>query len=644
MPTGALSLITSVTLGCSNRARYCLSDEHAQLIFFLEQPIADTFPAKILRYNSPSEEREMELSAERWQEYFSAIISRLAVRPVILASWQRSRAAGIGGEPERVEFRRLADDELRARLKINSALIDIAASHLTWLSTTIVAPHVAYITDAHGIVLHSVGDETLCNDFGLRPGYDWSETAMGTNGAGTALVENAPVAVVGAEHYVKAFGGCTCTAAPIHDVHGRVIGAIDVSTAVSDATPERLIMVAHIALSIERELQARTALQPVIDSAQSTSPIDDLLHRTGVERTARRYWLFTAMACGVASVLARWAIDPFVGGIHPFAMAVGSIAVSAWLAGWRSGLVTALLAHIGAAYFFTEPRFSLTLQGADVGGTFAFYSTAAIVIFLSHRADVAIAEVRRANRRLRAESNRKDQFLSVLSHELRNPLGAISNATQLMNAAPHDVTRALGILNRQVSQIRRLVDDLLDMARISRGRIELKIGEVDVAECVQDAIDATQSLLGDKKQSLVYTPLNAPCAIQGDPARITQVLCNLINNAAKYSPHGARIEVTAHVEGQTVAIAVSDNGIGMTQECLSHLFEKFYTSASNDGGAHGLGVGLWLSHQLVHMHGGNLTAHSDGPGKGAVLRVVLPLSRATSPVMRIEASLREPHI
>lgn len=177
------------------------------------------------------------------------------MRSAVLESWRRSERAGVERTPESVEFRRVPEDELQRRLEANGDWLAIARPHLEWLTATFShIPHVVYLTDRHGIVLHSVGSEHLIETVGLAPGHDWSETTMGTNGAGTALATNQPVAVVGPEHFISSFDDCTCTAAPIHSPDGALVGTIDISTSVADGSPERLSIVAHAAYAIGREL------------------------------------------------------------------------------------------------------------------------------------------------------------------------------------------------------------------------------------------------------------------------------------------------------------------------------------------------------------------------------------------------------
>lgn len=205
-------------------------------------------------------EENLQHTLEAWRRFVDTLDPQVPVRSVILESWHRSHREGIEPDPPSLSLHEVSDDELKRRLKANQLLLAVAVPHLRWLSSALRdIPHVIYLVDKDGIVLSSCGtDQEQMKLLGLLPGYDWSEAAMGTNGAGTAVAANQPVAVIGPEHFSSAFHDCTCTGCPLHTADGTVIGAIDISTSVSDGKPERLILASYLAFNIERELTADT--------------------------------------------------------------------------------------------------------------------------------------------------------------------------------------------------------------------------------------------------------------------------------------------------------------------------------------------------------------------------------------------------
>ncbi|HEX2573747.1 MAG TPA: ATP-binding protein [Polyangia bacterium] len=232
---------------------------------------------------------------------------------------------------------------------------------------------------------------------------------------------------------------------------------------------------------------------------------------------------------------------------------------------------------------------------------------------------------------LQEADRRKDEFLAMLGHELRNPLMPIRNALALLQhtgpgVAPEVQARAHQIIDRQVRHMVRLVDDLLDVSRIERGKIELRRQRIDVLETVHQAIESCQYLVRARQHELVLDLPEGPLAIEADPTRLEQVICNLLNNAAKYTEPRGRIVVRMRREGEEVVLQVIDNGIGLSPESRGRIFELFvqadHSLARSEGG---LGLGLTLVRQLVEMHGGTVAVFSAGPGRGSEFVVRLPI-------------------
>jgi len=226
-------------------------------------------------------------------------------------------------------------------------------------------------------------------------------------------------------------------------------------------------------------------------------------------------------------------------------------------------------------------------------------------------------------------SRRKDEFLATLAHELRNPLAPISNALALI-ARPDGVKaipRLLPVINRQVNYMVRLVDDLLEISRISSGKIELRQAPVNLAVVLRNAIEASMSLINEKKHKLsVFIP-EAPLIVYADAVRLEQVFRNLLNNAARYTRKGGQIWLTAHQEDEDAVVSVRDNGIGILAGMLPRLFDMFAQERRNGVGTQeGLGIGLNLVARLLQMHGGSVEAMSGGRDRGSEFVVRLPLS------------------
>ncbi|HZQ71665.1 MAG TPA: PAS domain S-box protein [Burkholderiales bacterium] len=243
-----------------------------------------------------------------------------------------------------------------------------------------------------------------------------------------------------------------------------------------------------------------------------------------------------------------------------------------------------------------------------------------------------ITERKRAEAALRDSDRRKGEFLAVLAHELRNPLAPIQNCLDLMTITetdPEGARRARDIMTRQVKQIVRLVDDLLEISRIDQGKIELRREPLDLSAVMLSAVETSRPAIEAGKHTLNVTLATEPLPVNGDPVRLSQVVANLLNNAAKFTDPGGTIALRVRREAEHAEIEVQDSGIGIDAETLPRLFEMFSQGAQvGRRSSSGLGIGLALARSLVTLHGGRIDARSDGPGKGAVFTVRLPLASA----------------
>lgn len=242
-----------------------------------------------------------------------------------------------------------------------------------------------------------------------------------------------------------------------------------------------------------------------------------------------------------------------------------------------------------------------------------------------------IAERKRAEDTAREAVRKRDHFLAMLSHELRNPLSAALNATYLLDTAdekqvPPALADACRVIQRQTLQVARLLDDLLDVSRVTQGKIDIRRQVLDLTQLVSDAVDAVRSRVETRGQQLTVDISSEPVCIEGDPARLLQIQENLLTNATKYTQRGGTIHLSLHEEGNEAVFRVRDNGQGVPGHMLESIFELFVQSEDTLDRSHGgMGLGLTLVKTLVELHDGTVTAHSPGPGQGCEFVVRLPL-------------------
>lgn len=239
-----------------------------------------------------------------------------------------------------------------------------------------------------------------------------------------------------------------------------------------------------------------------------------------------------------------------------------------------------------------------------------------------------VTERRRMENALREADRRKDEFLATLAHELRNPLAPISNALHVLKRtdAPPQTEKLIGMIERQVTHLIRLVDDLLEVSRISRGKVELRRERLDLAAVISQAIETSQPLIHARRHETKLSLPSKPLVVDGDPVRLAQVFANLLNNAAKYTEAGGRIWIEAESLGGEAIVTVRDSGAGISAEMLPRVFDLFTQADRHLEGAHGgLGIGLALVRSLVELHGGRVEACSAGLGLGSEFIVRLPL-------------------
>jgi PAS domain S-box-containing protein len=330
-----------------------------------------------------------------------------------------------------------------------------------------------------------------------------------------------------------------------------------------------------------------------------------------------RWYEFIGQARGAGSLPLEW--QPI---IHPDDL---PRVMARWEASMRSG---------------TPYECEMRLRRAD-GAWRLFFGRAApmrdadgnVVQWFGTNTDITEAHL--AREALLDAGRRKDEFLAMLAHELRNPLAPVRTAANLLGRISHGdprVQRASEVVSRQVGHMVSLVDDLLDVSRVTRGLVDLKRERLAVDTIVADAIEQARPLMEARGHVLASEHAPRPLHVVGDRTRLTQVLANLLNNAAKYTPPGGRVTLRVKADGTDLVLSVRDNGIGIDADLLPRLFTLFaQAERAPDRSQGGLGIGLALAHSLVELHGGTLHAESDGPGTGACFVVRLPLAREPAP-------------
>jgi signal transduction histidine kinase len=237
-------------------------------------------------------------------------------------------------------------------------------------------------------------------------------------------------------------------------------------------------------------------------------------------------------------------------------------------------------------------------------------------------------EIQAYRQALQEADRRENEFLAMLAHELRNPLAPVRNAVQILrrlDASEPELRWVREVIDRQVTHLSRLVDDLLDISRVTRNEVRLHPHPVELAGIIAHAVETVQPLVQARRHRLTTALPAEPVRVVADPDRLIQIIENLLTNAAQYTPDGGRIEIAAEHRGGDVLIRVRDNGIGIAPDLLPRVFDLFaQANRGLDRRQGGLGVGLTLVRRLVEMHGGSVSAHSAGSGAGSVFTVRLP--------------------
>jgi signal transduction histidine kinase/ActR/RegA family two-component response regulator len=346
-----------------------------------------------------------------------------------------------------------------------------------------------------------------------------------------------------------------------------------------------------------------------------------------------------------------------VGFAIPTELVYGPVRHAAFIA--IGGLLVVLALAMGLALWLSRRITHPMAQLADAAGTMGHSGTVAStgtrlreLAELEHALNTASAGILARDRELRQQASdlqaadaNKRQFLAVLSHELRNPLAPLMNGLAILKlrSDPQTATRTHAMMERQIGQLRRLIDDLLDVSRIDRGKLELRMERIAIDAVVRAAIETAKPSLEAKQHALVVRYAREPLYVEGDAVRLGQVIANLLNNAAKFTPPAGRIDIETRADGSHAVVCVRDNGIGFPPEEGARIFDSFVQlDTSRSQAAGGLGLGLTLVRALVQMHGGRVDATSDGSGHGAQFTVRLPLAGAPAAVAPVVPATAAP--
>ncbi len=323
---------------------------------------------------------------------------------------------------------------------------------------------------------------------------------------------------------------------------------------------------------------------------------------------------------------------------YPFLTFFPAVMLSAWLAGLGPGLACAALSIAGAWFYFIPPAQAfLPLSRADTVALVLFSAVLLIDCVILHVMNQALASRIRAEAALREADRQKDTFLATLSHELRNPLAPIRAAAHVIRLSEQSderVRNATAVIERQAAQLARLVDDLLDVSRLTFGRLKLQREVVDLRMVVDSAIETSRPMIQARGHDFSLRLPAHPVMVEADVTRVAQCVSNLLNNACKFTPApGGRVSVVLEAApAGNACIRVQDNGHGIAPHMRARVFELFEQERRNGlHGNTGLGIGLALTRRLVEMHGGTVSVRSDGEGCGAEFEILLPLNAQPEP-------------
>ncbi|HEX3601226.1 MAG TPA: HAMP domain-containing sensor histidine kinase [Lacipirellulaceae bacterium] len=332
----------------------------------------------------------------------------------------------------------------------------------------------------------------------------------------------------------------------------------------------------------------------------------------------------TPYLVGLAGVVVatglRLLLHPYLGDHLSFSFHLLAVFLAGWTGGFWPAAATAFLSALIGNFLFTDPHWSLAITSSEELLDLTCFVLLSLII-------AGLSEIsRRALVRARQAENEKDNFLAAVAHEMRSPVSVIYYANSLNRMGSEVQNDQLDIIDRQVHHLNVMIEDLLDVSRVTRGKIKLDRQHVQLSSIFNGAIERAKPLIESHRHSLkVHLPAE-PIYMFADPVRIEQVLTNLLTNAAKYTPDGGEIVVRAEAVDRAAILSVRDNGIGISAQALPKVFDMFMqVDGSRDRTEGGLGIGLALARRITELHGGTIRATSEGKNRGSKFEISLPL-------------------
>jgi signal transduction histidine kinase len=330
-----------------------------------------------------------------------------------------------------------------------------------------------------------------------------------------------------------------------------------------------------------------------------------------------------------AALLLRFLLNPLVGQQGPYLILTLSIVLAALYGGFGPAmLATGLGTFIGTYLFIgSRPGWESVFEPPNMTRTVLFLLIGLSISVIGGRLRASRQELSGAVKGLRSSNRAKDHVLATVAHEMRSPLSALNSANHVLARSAQDPARivwASDLIGRQLSQLSRMSDDLMDMSKVLHGNIDMKMAPVDLRDVLASAVEQCGPLIAEKRHHLTTEQPAEPAMVRGDASRLVQVFANLLTNAAKYTPPGGRISLRLELEGHEWHFSVADSGQGLNPEVMDEIFEPFVQAPDAlDNANGGLGLGLAIVKRIVELHGGRVFASSPGPGCGSSFDVML---------------------